>query len=196
MSLTTRAGDLPASYFSSLQRLIALGVGWQTISTAGVAALTALPTTTAGLSLFNNETAITGKCYIIHSFGSVEEVIDATQADTTAIFAMNNLAPATVQTDGGQIKKSLSGALAYPGVARVTAAATVTNDGWFPHGRTAPMAPAVAGANWKTNEVIVDGLYMVPPQGCFNVVAVKAGAAAALQQFYFIRWLEVQEPFL
>lgn len=39
----------------------------------------------------------------------------------------------------------------------------------------------------------VDGLYTVPPGGMFNVVAVKAAAAAA-QQFYFIRWHEVRLP--
>src|SRR5690349_17718708 len=72
-----------------LTELVRLGDSWQINTTTGQAALTALPTTTAGLTLINNEPA-TGKCYAIDSFGSAEEVVDATQTDVTALFAMIN----------------------------------------------------------------------------------------------------------
>lgn len=195
MSLATRAGDFKFPNVPLYATLSSLGKAWQVKSAAGLAALTVIPTTTSGLSLFNNEAAVTGNCYVIHSFGSYEAVVDATQSDITAIFAMMNTAGVTPPTDGGQGKISMSGAGAYAGLARTTASLAVTNNGWFPHGPTAMMAPAVAGANWKINECVVDGLYVVQPQSLFSICAVKAAAAAAAQQFYFIHWFEMQLPF-
>jgi hypothetical protein len=189
--INNRGDQCVAQALPELTELVRMGDSWQAALATGLAALTALPTTTAGLSLWNGEPA-TGKCYAIDSFGSVEEVIDATQADTTAIFAMNNVTPVTAPTaTAGITARGVSGKT-YGGKARLVSALAVTNDGWFGHGPTAPLAPAVAGANWKTNECLVRGLYLVPPGGCFNVQAVKAGAAAAAQQFFFIRWHEVQ----
>jgi hypothetical protein len=177
-----------------LTELVRLGNSWQVALSTGLAALTALPTTVAGLSLWNGEQG-GGKSYAIDSFGSVEEVIDATQADTTALFALNNIVPVAAPTDAALSIRSLSGRK-YAGKARTVSGATVTNDGWFGHGAEAqsPLAPAVAGANWKVNEAKVRGLYLVAPQGMFSVQAVKAGAAAAAQQFFFIRFHEVQIP--
>lgn len=191
VALNNRADVLVAPSMTELTELVRLGGSWQVALSTGLAALTALPTTTAGLSLWNGEPS-NGKCYAIDSFGSVEEVIDATQADTTALFAMNNKIPVTAPTDAGLSIRSLSGKSGYDGKARTVSAAAVTNDGWFAHGPQPPLAPAVAGANWKVNECPVRGLYLLCPNGMFNIVAVKAGAAAAAQQFYFIRWHEVQ----
>jgi hypothetical protein len=89
--------------------------------------------------------------------------------------------------------RSLSGKASYGGSGTVLRGATVVNDSWFPHGTPgAQMAPVAAGANWKVNEVLVGGLYLVPPGGTFSIQAVKAAAAAAAQQFFYIRWHEVQ----
>jgi hypothetical protein len=188
--LNNRGDQIVAQGLPELTELVRLGDSWQVALATGLAAATALPTTTAGLSLYNGETA-TGKCYAIDSFGSVEEVIDATQADTTALFVCNNALTVTAPTNASLTIRSLSGR-AYGGKARTVSGATITNDGWFAHGPQSPLAPAVAGANWKVNEAQVRGLYLVPPGGQFNVIAVKAGAAAAAQQFYFVRWHEVQ----
>lgn len=190
----TRGEWLMAQALPELTELVRQGGSWQVALTAGLAALTALPTTTAGLSLWNGNptggqnTPVT--CFAIDAIGSVEEVIDATQADTTAIFACNNIGPIAAVTDSGVTVHGLSGNR-YAGMARTVSAATVVNDGWYGHGQQPPLAPAVAGANWKINEVLLRGLYLVKPSGQFNIVAVKAGAAAAAQQFYFIRWHEV-----
>lgn len=177
--------------------IVRLGQTFQVALTTGLAALTALPTTTAGLSLYNGESGAGVSapcyCYVIDAFGSVEEVIDATQADTTAIFVMIN-GPQDITTlpaDAGLTIRNTIG-LKYNGKARTVSGATVVNSGWFAHGPQPPLAPAVAGANWKVNECVVKGLYIVQPGGQFNVVAVKAAAAAAAQQFYFVRYHEVQ----
>lgn len=161
--------------------------------TTGLAANTSLPTTTAGLSLYNNEVGAggVGVCYFILAFGSNEEVIDATQADTTTLLAMMNIKSgiSSIPANAGLAIQNLSGRT-YGGAARTISGATVINDGWFAHAPAVPLASAVAAANWKNNEAVVDGMYMVPPGGQFNITAVKAAAAAAAQQFYYIRWLE------
>ena len=192
--LNNRGDQLIAVALPELTELVRLGGSWQVASTTGQAALTALPTTTAGLTIVNAEPA-DGKCLAIDGFGSWEAVVDATQTDVTAIFAMlkarNDTASSAGTAETGI--KSLSGR--QPGQTLVTAGRgkTVVNNGWFPHSTEgAQMAAAAAGANWKVNECRCRGLYLVPPGGEFSVQAVKAAAAAAAQQFFFIRWHEVQ----
>jgi hypothetical protein len=132
---------------------------------------------------------------VIDSFGSVEEVVDATQVDVTGLFAMLNKRTSAVASGGTQETglTSLNSRPNYAGAGVARRGATVVNDGWFPHGTPgAQMAAAAAGANWKVNEATVRGLYIVPPGVSFSIQAVKAAAAAAAQQFFFIRWHEVQ----
>ena len=107
---------------------------------------------------------------------------------------MNNAYPVTTPTATAVTIRSLSGRTSYGGKGRIVSALAVTNDGWFAHGGTAQAFPsnATGGLIWKVNEVNVRGLYYVPPGGCFNVQAVKAVAAAAAQQFFFVRWHEIQ----
>lgn len=189
-AINNRGDQVVAQGLPELSELVRLGSSWQVANSAGQAALTALPTTVAGLTLWNGEPA-GGKSYLIDSFGSWEAVVDATQTDVTAIFACNNRTPVTAPTNAALTIRGLSGK-AYGGNARTVAGGTVVNDGWFPHGTTGQMAAAAAGAQWKVNEVLCRGLYLVQPGGAFNVQAVKAAAAAAAQQFFFIRWHEVQ----
>jgi len=192
--LNSRGDQSVAHGLPMLTELVRLGGSYQVANVTGQAALTALPTTVAGLTLWNGEAAI-GRCYAIDSFGSWEAVVDATQTDVTAIFACNNRTPVTAPTDAALAVRSLSGKSGYGGKARTVAGGTIVNDGWFAHGTNGQMAAAAAGANWKVNEVNCQGLYLVPPGGAFNVQAVKAAAAAAAQQFFFIRWHEVQLVF-
>lgn len=192
--LNNRGDLLVAQSLPELAEVVRLGGSWQVASTTGQAALTALSTTTAGLTVKNNEPA-SGRCYAIDSFGSWEAVVDATQTDVTALFAMLN-SRADAANSGGTAEtgvKSLSGRA--PGQSNAVAARgmTVVNNGWFPHSTEgAQMAAAAAGAQWKVNECRCRGLYLVPPGLSFSVQVVKAAAAAASQQFFFIRWHEVQ----
>lgn len=189
--LNSRGDQIVTQGLPELTEVVRMGESWQVANVTGQAALTALPTTVAGLTLWNGEPS-TGKCYAIDSFGSWEAVVDATQTDVTAIFACQNKVPVTAPTDAALAIRSLSGRSAYGGKARTVAGGTITNDGWFAHGTSGQMAAAAAGANWKVNEVLCRGLYLVCPNGAFNVQGVKAAAAAAAQQFFFVRWHEVQ----
>ena len=167
-----------------------LGLINQVALSTGVNALTALPTTVNGIGISNVDPNPL-VAYLIHSIGVAEEVIDATQADTTALFAMNNVViPGTAPLSATSLTARKTNGRKYGGAAVFSSGATVVNDGWFAHGGQAPLAPAVAGAIWKVTEVLVRGMYVVRQGGSFHLQAVKA-AAAASQMFHFIRWIEI-----
>lgn len=191
--MNPRGDQLIAQSLPPMTELVRLGNSWQAITTTGLAAATAMPTTTSGFSLVNGEKA-GGLTYVIDSFGSFEVVVDATQTDVTAIVAMlNKITSAAASAGTAETSQtSLSGRKNYAGNSSLIRGATVVNDVWFPHATSGQMAAAVAGANFKVNEVPVNGLYLVQPGSSFSIAAIKAAAAAALQQFYYIRWHEVQ----
>jgi hypothetical protein len=182
-------GDIPiAQGLPELTELVRLGGSYHILG-AATAALTAVPTTTAGHSLWNGEPA-TGACYAIDSFGCVEIVTDATQQNSLALFAMMNKGVIAAPTDAGLAVGSMSGRN-YGGKAKTIAGATVVNDVWTPHGPSAPGATAFAGAVWRVHEFQARGLYLVAPAGMFSVACAKTVATAS-QIRYFVRWHEVQ----
>src|SRR5215472_8270195 len=97
--MNTRGDLVVAQSLPELTELVRLGNSYHVLS-AATAALTAVPTTTSGHSLWNGEPA-TGKCYAIDSFGTVEIVTDATQQNSLALFAMVSRGIITAPTDAG-----------------------------------------------------------------------------------------------
>lgn len=187
-ALTARGDVLVAQSLPELTDLVRLGGSWQVIS-AATAALTAVPSTTSGITLWNGE-ADNGKVYAVDSFGCVEIVTDATQQNSLALFAAVEAGKITAPTDASLTKASLSGRPPGQTASRVAAAATVAGV-WTPHGPSAPGATAFAGAVWRVHEFQARGLYLVRPGGAFSIAAAKAVATAS-QIRYFIRWHEVQ----
>jgi hypothetical protein len=187
--LNNRGDQSVVQGLPELTELVRLGDSWGVMG-AVTAALTAVPTTTSGHSLYNNEPA-NGKCYAIDSFGALEVVTDATQQNSLALFAMNGLVGSVAApTDAALTRSSMVGK-AYGGRARTVAGGTVVDNGWQPHGPSAPGATAFAGGVWRVHEAPARGLYLVQPGGQFNVVCAKTVATAS-QIRYFIRWHEVQ----
>lgn len=168
-----------------------MGDSWQVAVSTGLTALTALPTTTNGLGLWNGE-GPNGKTYMIDGFGFWTAVADVTNALDQGLFALVNVAPVAAPTDAALTIRSTVGKK-YGGKARTTTNAAVTNDGWFPVGTSTNAAvAAAAGDIWKVQEALTPpGLFQIPPGGMFNIasVAVTGGAAGT---FYFIRWHEVR----
>lgn len=188
--LNNRGDQLIAQALPELTELVRLGGSWHILG-ATTAALTAVPSTTAGHSLWNGEPD-TGKCYAIDSFGCVEVVTDATQQNSLALFGMMSVGKIATPTDTGLVKASLSGRAPSGTLAKTVAGATtLAADVWTPHGPSAPGATAFAGGVWRVHEAQVRGLYLVRPGGQFNVAAAKTIATAS-QIRYFIRWHEVQ----
>lgn len=193
-ALNSRGDLLVAQSLPPLAEMVRLGGSWQALS-AVTAALTAVPSTTAGLSLWNGEPD-TGKSYLIDSFGTVEVVTDATQQNSEALFAMMSVGKIAAPTDAGLTKASLSGRAAGLTNSRLVAGATtLSSDVWTPHGPSAPGATAFAGAVWRVHEYDARGLYLVRPGGQFSIACAKV-AATASQIRYFVRWHEVQMPWV
>lgn len=195
-----RRGDiLVAQSLPPLAEIVRMGGSYQGRATTGVVAASAIPTTTSGLSIVNNEPA-TGKCYVIDSFGSAEHVADATQQNVTAIYAMLNKQGDALATSANSETaniRSLSGRASGTSLATLLRSATVIDNTWFPHNPAgAQLLTGLGSLQWKINEVQVNGLYMVRPGGSFSIVAIKALAAAALQHFYFMRWHEVKQDYV
>jgi hypothetical protein len=187
--LNTRGDQLVAQALPEQTEIVRLGESWQVILSSGVAPLTALPTTTAGLTLWNGEPA-GGKSYVMDSVAVYEGVVDATQSNMSTVFVMLGKPPVTPPSDAALVIRSLSGRT-YGGRARTVAGGTVVNDGWFPCGTSAPAAAAAAGSAWKVIDWPLRGMYVVPPGGSFNAHVAKVAATAA-QCFICMRWHEVQ----
>lgn len=182
-------GDLIVSQcLPPLTELVRLGDSWQVQTTAGANAGTAIPTTTAPFTIYNGESA-NGKCYIIDSFGVNHIVADGTQSDCTTIVGCVHKFPATIPSDGGFAKRSLSGRASYGGNALVAAGASVVDNGWYPFGSSAPVATAAAGSIWKNQEYVANSLILIPPGGAFSIAGLQVAGTANM--IYYIRWHEV-----
>ena len=188
--LNSRGDQLVAQALPERTEIVRLGGSWQTMLSSGVAPLTGIPTTTAALVLWNGESA-GGKSYVIDSVFCTEGVVDATQSNMTSLFVMVGRPPIATPNDSALAIRSMSGLQNYAGRARTVVGGTVVNDSWFPAGTSAPAAAAAAGSAWKTLDWPLNGLYIIPPGGSFNMHIVKAAATAA-QGFIGVRWHEVQ----
>jgi len=180
-------GDLVVSQsLPALTELVRMGGSWQVPTTTAFAALTTEPTTVAALSLYNAEPAI-GMSYAIDSVFLWERVADATQENYTALFGMLNARTSAAPSAGTLLTaatavKSLSGRSSYGGSAVVRAGATVVNDGWMSLGSSEPFVGAIAGDIWKTKDVPLAGLFLVPPGSAFNLHVTKVAATASQLQ--------------
>jgi len=184
--VATAQGQLPKS------EITRMGNSWWTKNTSAAAALTAMPTTTSGLTLYNGSPSGSGVHYVIDSVYATEIVVDSTQQNQTQLWVACGRS-FTAPTAGAVATGSFTGIKTYGGSAIVAVAATtvVADSPWRPVGPASPLAAAVAGGLFKGNEAKFDGEYIVPPGGAFHVAASKL-AATASQLYYVIAWHEVQ----
>lgn len=188
--LNPRGEQITAAGLPPLTELVRMGNSWQVQTATPAAALTTEPTTTAALSIWNgNASGNPGIILVIDSVAAIERVVDVTQQNQLALFAMNSVVPVAAPTATALTIRSLSGK-AYGGKVRPVAGLTVTNDGWFPIGNTTPNAAAVAGGAWRVTDVDLKGMHIIQPGGLFSLHAAKI-AATASQINFVIRWHEV-----
>lgn len=165
-----------------------LGNGWTAQTATLFAPLTAVPTTTAALELWNNSGS--GMYMEIEDLFA-DQVLSTAATQTYAIFACVTI-PKAVPTLTGLVVNSLSGRQPYTSAvgSRVVTGVgtTVIAAGWSPWGvpQAWGTAAATPGNAWTAN---VDGKLVVPP-GCSLAVHVVGSLATASTFQVGARWIE------
>jgi hypothetical protein len=158
--------------------------------TAAVAAVTAIPTTTASATLWNGEQP-GGKVYIIDAI-NVTCTSSNGAASMFSIVAMVPIAtsatvPATSDT---VVANSLSGRT-YAGKGQCSHAVTVVDNGWFSIGNTFNTGALTATVGAQV-EIPVNGSIVLAPQYLLALACVAQSGTANVK--FSIRYFEVQLP--
>jgi len=172
-----------------------LGDVWLGLGSA-VNALTAAPTTTAHLALYNGEPQGTyGRSYIIISAGTIVTTAYAATV-ILSLFAQVCITPVAAATSL-LVPKSLSGRRNYRGMGGHKASVTVTADAWHPIGSSAVDSMygggSVVSGNAAANIMLckqanVYGRYLIPPGGFFGICsAVNSGTVSCTP---YLVWCE------
>lgn len=175
------AGSLP--YLEMTRQ----GIGWMVQDSNALAAVTALPTTTAGLTLFNNEPP-GGKSYIIDTIFAASVVTTAAVSGHSLAYCLHPVGMTKPTADITAIR-SRSGRASYGGFAVVDSGATVVNDGWVP----ATNAVNTSGVTTATAGGLVwaaEGRLIVPPTAGISVKAF--GSITNLTYLHGFTWYEQQ----
>lgn len=177
--------DLP-----SLTTLVNEGVCWQVGEATAVAAVTTMPTTTAQITLYNNE-AEGGKTYIVLSVFGIQVANGAALNSWGIAHCVNVAKPSTLPTADiatTSIKSLKARQGSYGGNAIVDLAATVVDDLWKPVGAFA--GTTVVSLSGTQIDVPLNGAVILPPGGEYSLVAI-ASATGITTRLGF-RWAEVQ----
>lgn len=176
--------DLPG-----LADLVNRGVVWSVIEATLVNSVIALPTTTAQLTLYNDEPA-GGKSYIMLRFFALIGAVPAGLSQLGIAYCVNRVKPTTKPTADiavASIRNLKALAPSYDGKAVVDLAATIIDDGWMPVGYS--NLNALSGVGWQL-DVWLDGLIIVPPGGTVSTASVASSTTVTTRSG--MTWAEVQ----
>lgn len=178
--------QLVAQGMPAYSEMARLGAGWQAIDTNALAAVAAVPTTTAGLTLWNGEPA-GGKSYVIDRVGLISVVTTAALSGFSIACCIHPVG--MVKPTSDITPKSMSGKPSYGGAAVVDSGATVVSDGWFPIDKSFVTSGVgttpIGGVSWDTQ-----GRFLIPPSAGFSIKAF--GNITGLTFYHVIAWWEVQ----
>jgi hypothetical protein len=156
------------------------GVREATPSAPGVS----LPTTLAGITLWNGEPDA-GKLYLIQRISAVVTTT-AAAVSPVGLSHLINVGKKTAPASAGLTIRGLAGQR-YDGNAVVGVGITVTDDGWEPIGNS---IPAPTGNVGMGVEAVIDGFFIVPPGYMYSAFALMNNGAAA-RTVVGIRWMEL-----
>lgn len=172
--------------------LVQQGVCWTVGQAAATAAVVALPTTTAALSLYNNEPD-GGKSYIVFAVGTSQVAAPAALDTFSLVHCINMDKPGTLPTQD-IARTSVKGLKArqgpYQGNAIIDLAATVTDDLWKAVGSS--QNTAVASATGAALEVLHTIPVILPPGGMYSL-QITATSTSVTGRSYF-KWAELYLP--
>lgn len=177
--------DLP-----SLVQLVNQGNVWSAGALTGVAAVIAPPTTTAQISLYNDEEEGTGKSYLVLRAYAIVTATPAGLSQFGISHCIHRLKPTTKPTAdiaAASITNMKARVSSYGGRAIVDLALTVADDLWKPLGYS--ILNAVTGVGWQV-DVWLDSLVIIPPGGLYSLAAVASTTTVSTRLGF--TWAEVQ----
>ena len=158
------------------------GTGWQVMNTSALAAVVVRPSTVAGLTLWNGETA-GGKSYILDR-AFAHNLVGVANSSYGIWLCLHPAGMTKPTADITAIKGNYG--LLYSGNAIVDTGATVLDNGWFPWSDaghavtiTVPGGQIIA---------MVEGRLIVPPQGGVSIQVVADTTAATFTHGF--HWYE------
>lgn len=162
----------------------AKGYGYQAKATAAIAALVIRPTTTAMLTLFNNE-AGGGKSLVIERVNSHNLV--GVAGSSYSIWLCSHPVGMTPPTNDITPRNNTRGVAEGGSVTIVDVAATVIDNGWFPWGNSGHAVTVTVPGGVVDAEI--GGRIIVPPQGGLSVHIVADTTGATFTSGF--HWFEV-----
>lgn len=150
-----------------------LGKGFSVIQTTATAGLVVRPSTVAAITIFNNESVASKKCYVIDRIFSHCLVAGGEQG-YGSLWACVHPAGMTAPTaDITAAATNLVGSYGktYDGKAIVDVGATVVDNGWYPWGTCALPPTALPGS---VISVDVAGRIIVPPTAAISLQVVTS----------------------
>lgn len=187
----TRPGLLTSQDAPPFFEMSRLGAGYQAQTATLFAPLTAIPTTTAALELWNNTTS--GMTMAVDTLFA-SQILSTAATQTYAIYAQVTV-PKAVPTVTALVIHSMSGRspiTSSAGTRVVTGVGTtVVANGWRPWGDTQAWGTAAAtpGNSWHTE---INGRLLVPP-GCALTLHVTGSLATASTFQVGASWYEIPE---
>lgn len=159
---------------------------------AALTPLNALPTTTAGISLWNGEsqTSGVGKFYVIDSVFAYFALSQALATVASFWIQMNTgvVAAPSTGTNITNIKSSYGEAYPAGGVAVVRSGNTVVNDFWTPYGTSLPVQNTAD--QWTTIDTGIEGA-LLQPGFLFSMHLILASTPVATSAVLGIAWREL-----
>lgn len=189
----SRYGDLYVTqHLPSYTELVNAGMVWTCGAATATAAVTNLPTTTAVISLYNNEPE-GGKSYVVLAVFGFNAANAAALDGWAIVHCVNDAMPTTRPTADiavASIKGLKARQGAYGGNAIVDLAATVTDDLWKPVSTSVNTAvnSATGTALYITNQQAI--LPVLPPGGMYSL-ASTATSTSLTTRLGFV-WAEIK----
>ena len=167
--------------------------GWQVMNTSALAALVVRPSTTAMLTLYNNNTVASKIAFIIDRIFAFN-LVNTDAVEDWGVWACIHPTGMTAPTADITDIKSMSGlATAYGGGAIVDTGATVVDNGWFPVdtigskvGNTGTVTPGTSIA------IPIEGRFVIPPTAAISVSVVASLVGQTFTTGY--SWYETVVP--
>ncbi len=178
-------------YLPEYAELVNEGCVWTAEQATLVACAIAVPTTTAGISLYNNEPE-GGKSYVILDIFGIQGGAPAALNSWGILHCIHADKPATLPTADLATATYVKGMKprqgSYGGAAILDLACSVTDDLWRPAGNS--INTVVISLTGTQIYVLIDGKVVIPPGGMYSLRGIASAVDVTVRLGY--TWAEVQ----